>query len=145
MARSIQRSRKTQHAECEQSPIQECEYPPDAALEELMPCDYSQPPYTKDDPVNSVRDTALFYSIYEIMLDLELPKGLEKAKFWLYFEECEYCTNMVRKDIHICPCWEKAIEIGDGYEADVEVSPVRGDMEPPSTRVIIDLTGDDSD
>jgi hypothetical protein len=117
VARSIQRSRKTQRAEREQSPIQKRKYPLDTALEELMPCDYSQPPYTKDDPVNSVHDTALFYSIYEIMLDLELPKGLEKAKFWLYFEECEYCTNMVRKDIHICPCWKKAIEIGDGYEA----------------------------
>lgn len=96
--------------------------------------------------MTSVRDADIFHSIYDIMMDLDSPKGLEKAKFWLYFEECEYCTNMVRKDIHVCPCWEKALEIGDGYEADVEASPIRGgNMEPPSTRVVIDLTGDDSD
>jgi len=103
-----------------------------------MPCNYSQPPYTQEDPLNSVRDADLFYPIYEIMLDLESPWGLENAKFWFCFEECEYCTNVVRKDIHICPCWKKAAEIGDGYEADVETSPVR-------ERVVIDLTADDSD
>jgi hypothetical protein len=72
------------------------------------------------------------------MLDLELPWGLENAKFLFCFEECEYCTNVVRKEIHICPCWKKAVKIGDGYDADVETSPVH-------ERVVIDLTGDNSD
>jgi hypothetical protein len=116
------RSRKTLHAEHAQSPIQKLKYPPDTALEEPMPCDYSQPPYTQEVLLNLVCDTDLFYSIYKIMLDLESPWGLENAKFWFCFEECEYGTNVVRKDIHICPCWKKAIEIGDGYKADVETS-----------------------
>jgi hypothetical protein len=121
--------------------LQKLRYPPDAApaaLKELMPCDYSQPPYTQVVPLNLVCNADLFYSIYEIMLDLESPWNLENAKFWFCFEECEYCTNVVRKDIHICPCWKKAIEIGDRYEADVETSPV-------CERVVIDLTGDDLD
>ena len=45
---------------------------------------------------------------------------------------------MVRKDIHICPCWKKAIEIWDGYEADMETSPVH-------EKVVINLTGDNLD
>ena len=58
----------------------------------------------------------------------------------------------MRKDKHTCPFWENAenavdsgssAEIGGGYEADVESSPVR--VEPPRKMVVIDLTADNTD
>lgn len=114
-----------------------------------MSRDYSQPPYTQADPVNSTYHAEIFHSIHEIMLDLESPQGLKKALFWFYFKECEDCGAIARADVHVCPIQENPFDnadevdsaaIGDGYEADAESSPVRGKKMP-----VIDLTLDDSD
>jgi hypothetical protein len=93
--------------------------------------------------------------------DLESAQGLDKAVFWFYFQECEHCGNIARADGHICPIQEnpfkKAEEvdgaaIGNGYEADAELSPVRN-VEPSvlgssvygKKRIFVDLTLDNSD
>ena len=121
-----------------------------------MQCDYSQPPYTQERPANQEYHIDLSYFIHEITLDLRSPQGFDKTQFWLYFHECEHCGYIARMDAHVCVTREADEADSNGYEGDVESSPIHDgksivrdvDVDSPVhgwRNLVIDLTVDDAD
>jgi len=98
--------------------------------------DYSQPPFTQEDPKWQFGYITNFEGISH---HLRAVDGVSERLFWRYFFKCQYCSCIVRRDLHDCS--RNGIPSnglggsGCGYEADDESFPECD---------VIDLTADEN-
>jgi hypothetical protein len=103
--------------------------------------DYSHPPFTQDDPKWQFG----YITNFEVITHhLRTVDGVSEELFSRYFFKCQYCSSIVRRDIHDCSRdgipsnglgGVASSSAGCGYEADDESLPVCD---------VIDLTAEEN-